>query len=87
MARKRPHLIPVWDSVVRAQTGLRDSSTQWSDWHDLLVRNDAGFAAKLDEMQSQARLPHPVSRLRVLDVVLWMDGTKRATAKLTETEE
>lgn len=89
LARKRPHLIPIWDSVVKAQTGLRDSSTQWSDLHELLTRDKAGFAAELDEIHRQAQLPHPVSRLRTLDVVLWMDGAGRGIAepKRSEGEE
>ena len=75
MARKRPHLIPIWDSVVKAQTGLKNSSTQWSDWHETLTQDGGELARRLDSIQNQADLPYQVSRLRVMDVVLWMDGT------------
>ena len=76
MARKRPRLIPIWDSVVKEQTGLRNSSTQWSEWHELLTRDGGSVETKLQEMQTQAKLPHAVSTLRALDVVLWMNGTR-----------
>ncbi|MCC9176668.1 DUF6308 family protein [Arthrobacter sp. zg-Y750] len=75
LARKRPLLIPVWDSVVKKETQLKGSLTQWSDWHDLLTRDGGLVADRLDAIQQQANLPHPVSRLRAMDVVLWMHGT------------
>lgn len=75
LARKRPRLIPIWDSVVREEAGLRNSLTQWSDWHEVLTANGGVLAKHLDDIQRRANLPHPISRLRAMDVVLWMHGT------------
>lgn len=75
LARKRPRLIPIWDSVVKKELRRKNSLTQWSDWHEALTTDDGALAKHLDEIQRQADLPHPVSRLRAMDVVLWMHGT------------
>lgn len=32
MARKRPRLVPIWDSVVSKATHVESSLTQWADW-------------------------------------------------------
>ena len=74
LARKRPRLIPIWDSVVGAETGLKNSLTQWSEWHDALNEDGRALATRLDNIRDQAELPYPVSQLRVMDVVLWMNG-------------
>lgn len=79
MARKRPRLIPIWDSVVEAETGLKSSLTQWTDWHEMLTQDGGALASRLDSIQDQAELPYPVSQLRVMDVVLWMNGTEGGT--------
>lgn len=75
MARKRPRLIPIWDSVVHAQTGVKDSLTQWTGWHEALTQDSGALARRLDNIQHEAELSYPVSQLRVMDVVLWMNGT------------
>ncbi|MCC9173663.1 DUF6308 family protein [Arthrobacter sp. zg-Y179] len=75
LARKRPRLIPIWDSVVKNETKLKGSLTQWDDWYEALTKDSGALALHLDEIQRRAELPHPVSRLRVMDVVLWMHGT------------
>ncbi|MCQ1994390.1 DUF6308 family protein [Arthrobacter sp. zg-Y1171] len=74
MARKRPRLIPIWDSVVQEQTESKGSLTQWKDWYAALTKDGGVLALHLDEIQRRAELPHPVSRLRAMDVVLWMRG-------------
>lgn len=75
LARKRPRLIPIWDSVVKKETGLKNSLTQWSDWHEVLTQDGGMLVRHLDEVQGRAGLPHGVSGLRAMDVVLWMHGT------------
>ncbi|MCQ1999795.1 DUF6308 family protein [Arthrobacter sp. zg-Y108] len=37
------------------------------------------LALRLDEIQRRAELPHRISRLRAMDVVLWMHGTGGGT--------
>ena len=75
LARKRPRLIPIWDSVVKKETQLKNSLTQWSEWHDALTQDSCTLARHLEEVQRRAGLPHPISNLRAMDVVLWMHGT------------
>jgi hypothetical protein len=70
MARKRPHLIPVWDSVVKCAFGNPDNAWLWLD--ELISQSDNELKARLDELHREAQLPEFVSRIRVLDVVVWM---------------
>jgi hypothetical protein len=70
MARKRPHLIPVWDNVVRCAFGRPRNAWLWLD--GLLRQHDSGLKEQLDELHHAAQLPELVSRIRVLDVVIWM---------------
>jgi hypothetical protein len=69
LARKRPRLIPVWDNVVKCAYGRPDDAWRWLDSQ---LRNDARLMRRIGELHQQARLPAEVSRLRVLDVVIWM---------------
>ena len=86
MARKRPRLIPIWDSVVGAEINLESSLTQWSEWHEVLTQDGGALTRRLDNMQDQAELPYPVSQLRVMDVVLWMSGADGG-AKVPSSED
>lgn len=73
MARKRPRLIPIYDSVVRPLMGLRDSGEQWQTWHTELS-DGRGLPTRLDAIRSQSGVADHASQLRVMDVVLWMHG-------------
>lgn len=68
LARKRPQLIPVWDNVVKCAFGRPKDAWLWLDGR---LQNDR-LRKELDRLHQAAELPEPVSRLRVLDVVLWM---------------
>ena len=70
MARKRPQLIPVWDSVVKCAFG-RPRENAWL-WLDGRLRQDDRLRKELDQLHRAAQLPELVSRLRALDVVIWM---------------
>jgi len=83
LARKRPHLIPIYDSVVRRRTGMSNDASQWTRWFDAFQGNEGrAFADRLRRIRDRAGTPH-LSLLRVLDIVLWMDG--RGDAKVSET--
>lgn len=69
LARKRPALIPVWDSVVRCAFG-GPKANQWL-WLNEHLRH-ARLRESLDRLHHDAELTDRVSHLRVLDVVLWM---------------
>jgi hypothetical protein len=70
LARKRPHLIPVWDQVVRCALGRSKGVWLWLD--ELLRAEEAVLFHRLEALHRQAALPAAVSLLRVLDVVIWM---------------
>jgi len=69
LARKRPQLIPVWDNVVKCAFGRPRGAWLWLDGH---LRQDDRLRKELDQLHRAAQLPELVSRLRVLDVVVWM---------------
>jgi hypothetical protein len=72
LARKRPHLIPVWDDVVSCALGKRNRGDVWQ-WMDGLLRQTGGALQRaIDGLQQVAAIPPSVSRIRVLDVVIWM---------------
>lgn len=69
LARKRPKLLPVFDSVIQAAL-LGRSRTLWVPlWQEL---QDPKLVERLKELRTAAKLGEDVSLLRVLDVVVWM---------------
>ncbi|UWX96798.1 DUF6308 family protein [Arthrobacter zhaoxinii] len=50
-----------------------------TDWHAALTEDSGALPLRLDEIQRRAELPHRISRLRAMDVVLWMHGTGGGT--------
>lgn len=73
MARKRPDLIPVYDSVVAETVDLPHSGNQWVMWWEALRQDDGALAARLTRLRIESGHEH-LSLLRVLDIVLWMHG-------------
>lgn len=83
LARKRPHLIPIYDSVVAGATGLRSSANHWTRWHTAF--HGQGGQRGLDllrEIRIESGQIH-LSLLRVLDIVIWMD--RRGPREMVET--
>lgn len=70
LARKRPHLIPVYDDVVRC--AYRTGKGFWSWLHDRLREQDGVIRHRLNKLRVDADLPESVAALRILDVVFWM---------------
>lgn len=77
LARKRPHLIPIYDSVIAAQVQISNSSAQWELWFEAF-QNDAGgiFVNRLHTIRETSGQVH-LSILRVLDIILWMEGKSK----------
>jgi hypothetical protein len=78
MARKRPRLVPVNDSVVRAELGLQKAL--WAPLYDVFQSSD--LAVRLSTLGEEARrqkvdLPPNLSALRLFDVIVWMVGTAK----------
>lgn len=79
MARKRPHLIPIFDSVIAEVTGMKGSLDQWSRWRSALAPDGgalSSMAIELDQVRKDAG-QEELSILRTLDIVLWMSGRSR----------
>ncbi len=74
LARKRPHLIPIYDSVIAAQVGIPNSDSQWELWFEAF-QGDSGslLVNRLLTIREASGQVH-LSLLRVLDIVLWMEG-------------
>lgn len=73
MARKRPHLIPIWDEVIGDVIGVGSSKHQWMNWHRLLT-DGTGLPERLAEIHRLSEVELPLSELRIMDVVLWRHG-------------
>ncbi|MEV8143777.1 DUF6308 family protein [Specibacter sp. NPDC078709] len=83
LARKRPHLVPNYDSVVAEQVGMRHSGGQWRIWWEAFQGGEGRrFAERLELIRADSGQLH-LSVLRVIDIVLWMDG--RGAEKTRET--
>ena len=70
MARKRPHLLPVYDNVVRCALGA--PKQLWQSLHAVLATEEAPTRTRLAELRASACIPGEVGNLRILDVVVWM---------------
>jgi len=77
LARKRPHLAPITDSVVDAVL----DSDGWSHLGNLalVLRTHQDLRARLIELSKLA--PQPISPLRALDISIWMLGSNSGPAK------
>ncbi|WP_051684249.1 DUF6308 family protein [Blastococcus sp. URHD0036] len=84
LARKRPHLVPIYDSVVGQLTGC-ESGAQWEPLRRLLRSDDSRLYRRLLDLRDAADLNDTVPALRVYDVVCWMEG--KETKKLSPTAE
>ncbi|MEI5673206.1 MULTISPECIES: DUF6308 family protein [unclassified Nocardioides] len=70
LARKRPKLRPIYDSVVAEVVG----STQLWEPLRALLSSSPELHERLLRLRHDADLPDEVSALRVFDVVAWMEG-------------
>jgi hypothetical protein len=73
MARKRPRLIPVVDSVIREHL-LDGSYVYWQPLHAALRANEKRLQRRLLQLRTDAGLSSGIPALRILDVLVWMDG-------------
>jgi len=76
-ARKRPQLLPIFDSVVKAALSptRRDF---WTALHTTLTQRPE-IVDRLAEIRRRSEIDERVSLLRVLDVSVWMSGRDEAT--------
>lgn len=71
LARKRPHLLPVYDGVVACALGSPDLAVFWTALHQTLAADGGGLDGRLTQLRATAGLDD-ISNIRALDVVLWM---------------
>lgn len=71
LARKRPELIPVEDSVITRVTN-RGKQSSWQMWWEEM-RTDSVLEERAEEIREDTGHGE-LSTLRVLDIVLWMSG-------------
>ncbi|MGY1665913.1 DUF6308 family protein [Geodermatophilus sp. SYSU D00696] len=83
-ARKRPRLLPIYDSVVGEVTSAQ--SQQWEPLREALRADDGALHRRLLALRDAAGLGATVSALRVYDVVAWMEGKKRGVRPTTRDE-
>lgn len=76
LARKRPNLVPILDSVVRA-TLNRKRSAVWEPLHVWLSADEKANARRLRELGDRAGL-QDISVIRIFDVLVWMVGSGHA---------
>lgn len=72
LARKRPRLFPVIDSVVKRALGHSDKASFWQTMRHHLSVDDRALHRQLLNLRDEAGLPENISALRVFDVVVWM---------------
>lgn len=79
MARKRPNLIPIFDTVILSHV-FQNPDQQWVRLHSALRANGRELHERLLDVRSRAGLGPETSTLRVFDVLAWMDATGKAPA-------
>lgn len=72
LARKRPRLRPIYDSVVARVLG--DNTHFWEPMRLMLREDNRALHERLLALRGSAGLPDSVSAIRILDVVTWMEG-------------
>jgi hypothetical protein len=75
LARKRPRLLPVYDSVIKKvfERPATDLSF-WSDTRRALRADDHMLVAHLEDVRGLADLGEDIGVLRVLDTAAWLHG-------------
>jgi hypothetical protein len=73
IARKRPHLVPILDSVVTQEMSIVNGLF-WVPPHDWLTTDDRANHLHLESLRSRAGLGPDIAVLRVFDVLTWMTG-------------
>ncbi|MHA7181613.1 DUF6308 family protein [Arthrobacter sp. MDB2-24] len=81
MARKRPHLIPIVDTII---TDLVGRGHYWSGWHQALT-DSTGLPERLSKIRRDSGvldLGYEPSLLRVMDIILWQEGRQSKNHRL-----
>lgn len=77
LARKRPRLVPIVDSVIKEHI-FGSGPSHWTPLHSALTADHHALWKRLLTLHQRAGLAEAVSGLRVFDVLAWMDGSGRS---------
>ncbi|PRZ08602.1 hypothetical protein BCE75_101278 [Isoptericola sp. CG 20/1183] len=75
LARKRPRLVPVYDSVVR--DAVSPDGSFWTWLANALRADECALHRHLLSLRREAGIGDDISALRVFDVVVWMEHRYR----------
>ncbi len=78
LARKRPHLVPILDSVVTRELSVVNGQ-YWRPLHDWLRADDRAQHGRLMRIRDAAGVGSDISVLRLFDVLAWMVGGNHVT--------
>lgn len=73
MARKRPHLVPILDSVVNETLSIT-KERYWGPLHAWLTADDGANGSYLEALREDAGIGSDISVLRVFDILAWRTG-------------
>jgi len=76
LARKRPALLPVIDTVVKKVLGHPAKASFWLTLRAQLNADDGRLYEHLLKIRSEARVGECISVIRCFDVVVWMIGKR-----------
>lgn len=79
MARKRPHLFPVYDNVVKAAIQPNRDAFWIPLWNEL---KNPELITKLSKIRNDNNLPKQLPLIRILDAAIWMRNHKASKDKL-----
>jgi hypothetical protein len=77
LARKRPQLLPIRDTVVEDALGMAGSDDWWRPWWEAL-RTEEVLVSRLRAIRQSAGTDY-LSLLRVADIVIWLQNKERIT--------
>lgn len=75
MARKRPDLLPIIDSFIRAQIG-GNSIDFYQNMRKVLRHENCALVAYLHKVQREVSAARHLSTLRVFDIIVWREQEK-----------
>ncbi|GAB3694320.1 DUF6308 family protein [Corynebacterium nasicanis] len=76
-ARKRPHLIPIYDTYVKMQLGIKNPQDFTAHLYHVLRHDDGAFARHLAGIRSQVDEAADLSLIRIFDIVVWREQEQR----------
>jgi hypothetical protein len=84
LARKRPLLVPIFDSNVATELGIADSRDFWAPMRAALLQGDNPLWSRARVLRDDLELGESITPLRIVDVVLWKLGADKAALQRQE---